>query len=227
MPQEVASACWAKGKPEARGTLRATVRARARRGRRGGTLLLLTLLGVRAYPAPRTARPRSPPLQQKRSQGRNCSSTSLQRQTRPKTGGQQSKASSPSPTTTRRSSRQPRGHGKSRRRRPTATRPPGVQLRCTPRRGSRRRLPAGLTSTTTPRRRRIRGLVGTSARSWTIGDKKTLGRRSSAAEKPGDNQISELGPLSIRTRPVSQATCRTRQVVLRSPASCGVSSGPA
>ena len=92
MPQEVASACWAKGKPEARGTLRAIVLARARRGRRGGTLLLLTLLGVRAYPAPRTARPRSPPLQQKRSRGRNCSSTSLQRQTRPKTGGQPSRA---------------------------------------------------------------------------------------------------------------------------------------
>ena len=87
MSQEVASVCWAKGKLEVRGTLRAIVLARARRGRRGGTLLLLTLLEVRAYPAPRTARLRSPPLQRKRSQGRNCSSTSLQRQTRPKTGG--------------------------------------------------------------------------------------------------------------------------------------------
>src|SRR3954466_3321593 len=58
----------------------------------GGTLLLLTLLGVRAYPAPRAARPRSPPLQQKRSQGRNCSSTTLQRRTRPKTGGPPSRA---------------------------------------------------------------------------------------------------------------------------------------
>ena len=65
MPQEVASACWAKGKPEARGMLRAIVLARARRGRRGETLLLLTLLEVRAYLAPRTARRRSPPLQQK------------------------------------------------------------------------------------------------------------------------------------------------------------------
>ena len=92
MPQEVASACWAKGKPEVRGTPRTTVRAQAKRRRRGGTLLLLTLLGVRAYPAPRAARPRSPPLQRKRSQGRNCSLTFLQRQTRPKTGGQPSRA---------------------------------------------------------------------------------------------------------------------------------------
>ena len=135
--------------------------------------------------------------------------------------------SSPSPTTTRHSSRRRRGHGKSTRRRPMATRPSGVPPSCTPRRGSRRRHPAGLTSTTTPRRRRIHGFIGTSARSLTIGDKKTLGRRSSAAEKPGDNQISELGPLSIRTRPVNQATCRTRQVALRLPASCGASSGPA
>ena len=90
--QEVPSACWGKDKPEVRGMLQATVLARARCGRRGGKLLLLTLLGVRAYPAPRTARPRSPPLQQKRSQGRNCSSTSLQRQTRPKTGGLPSRA---------------------------------------------------------------------------------------------------------------------------------------
>ena len=88
IPREVVYACWDKGKPEARGTLRAIVRAQAKRRRRGGTLLLLTLLGVRAYPAPRTTRPRSTPLHQKRSQGRNCSSTSLQRQTRPKTGGQ-------------------------------------------------------------------------------------------------------------------------------------------
>ena len=88
---EVPYACWDVAKPAGRGTLKASILARARRGRRGGTLLLLTLLEVRAYPAPRTAR-HSPPLQQKRSQGRNCSSISLQRQTRPKTGGPLSRA---------------------------------------------------------------------------------------------------------------------------------------
>ena len=87
MSREVASACWGKAKPEARGTPRTPVRAQAKRRRRRGTPLLLTSLEVRAYPAPRTARPRSPPLQQKRSQGRNCSSTFLQRPTRPKNGG--------------------------------------------------------------------------------------------------------------------------------------------
>ena len=207
--------------------LKAIVLARARRGRRDERLLLLTLLEVRAYLSPRTARRRSPPLQQKRSRGRNYSSTSLQRQTRPKTGGQRYKASSPSPITTLRSSRRRRGHGKLARHELMATRPPGVQPPCTPRRGSRRRHPAGLTSTTTLRRRRIRGLVGTSARSSTTGDKKTLGQQSSAAEKPDDNQTRELGTLSTRARPVNQATCRTRQVALRLPVSCGVSSGPA
>ena len=59
MSQEVASACWAKDKPEVRGMPRTTVRAQAKRRRRRGTPLLLTSLEVRAYPAPRTARPRS------------------------------------------------------------------------------------------------------------------------------------------------------------------------
>ena len=87
MSREVASVCWAKAKPEARGTPQTLVRAQAKRRRRRGTPLLLTSLEVRAYPAPRTARPRSLPPQQKRSQERNCSSTSLQRPTRPKNGG--------------------------------------------------------------------------------------------------------------------------------------------
>ena len=87
IPQEVVSACWGKAKPEARGTPRTPVRAQAKRRRRRGTPLLLTSLEVRAYPAPRTARPRSPLLRQKRSQGRSCSSIFLQRPTRPKNGG--------------------------------------------------------------------------------------------------------------------------------------------
>ena len=87
IPQEVVSACWGKDKPEARRTPRTTVRAQAKRRRRRGTPLLLTLLEVRAYPAPRTARPRSPLPQQKRSQGRSCSSIFLQRPTKPRNGG--------------------------------------------------------------------------------------------------------------------------------------------
>ena len=61
----VPSVCWDKPKPVGRGTLKASALVRARRGRRGEKLLLLTLLEVRAYLAPRTARRRSPPLQQK------------------------------------------------------------------------------------------------------------------------------------------------------------------
>ena len=87
IPREVVSACWGKAKLEVRGTPRTPVRAQAKRRRRRGTPLLLTLLEVRAYPAPRTARPRSPLLQQKRSQERSCSSTFLRRPTRPKNGG--------------------------------------------------------------------------------------------------------------------------------------------
>ena len=87
IPREVVSACWGKAKPEARGTPRTPVRAQAKRRRRRGTPLLLTSLEVRAYPAPRTARPRSPLLRQKRSQGRSCSSIFLQRPTRPRNGG--------------------------------------------------------------------------------------------------------------------------------------------
>jgi len=87
IPREVVSACWDKAIPEVRGTPRTPVRAQAKRRRRRGTPLLLTSLEVRAYPAPRTAHPRSPLLQQKRSQGRSCSSTFLRRPTRPKNGG--------------------------------------------------------------------------------------------------------------------------------------------
>ena len=87
IPREVVSACWGKAKPEARGTPWTPIRAQAKQRRRRGTPLLLTLLEVRAYPAPRTARPRSPLLRQKRSQGRSCSSIFLQRPTRPRNGG--------------------------------------------------------------------------------------------------------------------------------------------
>ena len=87
IPRGVVSACWDKAKLEVRGTPRTPVRAQAKRRRRRGTPLLLTSLEVRAYPAPRTARPRSPLLRQKRSQGRSCSSIFLQRPTRPRNGG--------------------------------------------------------------------------------------------------------------------------------------------
>ena len=73
MSREVASVCWAKAKPEARATPRTPVRAQAKRRHRRGTLLLLTLLEVRAYPAPRTVRHRYPPLQQKLWRELNCS----------------------------------------------------------------------------------------------------------------------------------------------------------
>ena len=63
--REVPYACWGVAKPEDRGMLKASVLVRARRDRQGEKLLLLTLLEVRAYLAPRTARRRSPPLQQK------------------------------------------------------------------------------------------------------------------------------------------------------------------
>src|SRR3954470_23287186 len=46
-------------------SMHANVLARARHGRLDRILLLLTPLEVRAYPAPRTVRHRSPPLQQK------------------------------------------------------------------------------------------------------------------------------------------------------------------
>ena len=67
----------------------------------------------------------------------------------------------------------------------------------------------------------------TSAKFSMNDNKKTLGLASSVDEKPEDSQTNALGPLSTRTRPVNQATCRTRRVALRSPVSCGKSSGPA
>jgi hypothetical protein len=63
--REVPYACWGVAKPEDRGMLKASALVRARRGRRGGNMLLLTRLEVRACLAPRTVRHRSPLLQQK------------------------------------------------------------------------------------------------------------------------------------------------------------------
>ena len=54
-------------------SMHASMLAPARCGRRDGTLLLLTWLGVRARPSPRTVHLRRPPLQQKPWRELNCS----------------------------------------------------------------------------------------------------------------------------------------------------------
>ena len=48
------------------------------------------------------------------------------------------------------------------------------------------------------------------AKFFMIDNKKTLELASSAEEKRDVNPISALGPLLTCTRPVDQATCRTR-----------------
>ena len=53
-------------------SMHANMLARARHGRLDGTLLLLTWLEVRAYPAPHTVRHRHPPLQLKLWHELNC-----------------------------------------------------------------------------------------------------------------------------------------------------------
>lgn len=91
-----------------------------------------------------------------------------------------------------------------------ATKLVGVQPPCTlyPE-GQDRRL-TGSTSTSTPPHHRIHELVAISAKFFTIDSKKTLVLASSAEEKHDVNLTSALGPLLTCTRPVNQATCRTR-----------------
>src|SRR4051812_15383805 len=55
-------------------------------------------------------------------------------------------------------------------------------------------------------------------------DARTAIERRRETRRQSDHRA---GTLSTRARPVNQATCRTRPAALRSPASCGASSGPA
>src|SRR3954463_14558837 len=118
-----------------------------------------------------------------------------QRRTSSTTGGQPSRASSVSPTATLRGSTARRSRGQSPRREPMAPRMAGVRPPCPPRPRSRGRRLAGLTSTTTPPRRRTRELAATNAKSFTNEGKKTLEPASSAEERRGVNQTSALSPL--------------------------------
>ena len=91
-----------------------------------------------------------------------------------------------------------------------ATKRAEVQLPCNHRpEGQDRRL-AGSTSTATPLHRRIHELVAISAKSFMIGNKKTLELASSAKEKRDVNRTSTLGPLMTCMRQGNQAICRMR-----------------
>ena len=191
-------------------SMHANMLARARHGRLDEMLLLLTLLEVRAYLAPRAVRRRHPRLQKKRWPEPNCSWITLQRRTRSTIGGPPFRVSSASPTATLPGNRARRSRGKTPRRKPVATRPVGVPPPCTPRpEGQDRRL-VGSTSTPTPRCRRIDELVAINAKFFKNGSKSTLVLASSPEEKRDVNQTSALGPLSTCMRQGNQETCRTR-----------------
>ena len=191
-------------------SMHANVLAPARCGRLDGTLLLLTWLGVRACPAPRTVHLCRPPRQRKPWRGPSYSWIILRRRTRLTNGGPLSRASSASPTATLRGNQAIRCRGKTAGRGPVATRTMGVQLPCTLRQEGQDRRLAGSTPTAAPPRHRTHELVATSAKFSMNDNKKTLALASSAEEKRDVNLTSALGPLSICARWGNRATCRTR-----------------
>ena len=109
-------------------SMHASMLAPVRCGRLDGTLLLLTWLGVRACPAPRTVHLYRPPRRRKPWRGPSYSWITLRRRTRPTNGGPLSRASSASPTATLRGNQAPRCRGRTAGREPMATRPGEVRL---------------------------------------------------------------------------------------------------
>ena len=106
--------CWPKIKLVVRAALKnsmhANMLAPARYGRRDGTLLLLTWLGVLARPTPRTVHLCRPPRRRKLWRGPSYSWITLRRRTRLTNGGPLSRASSASPTATLRGNHAPQVH---------------------------------------------------------------------------------------------------------------------
>src|SRR3954466_15283639 len=89
-----------------------------------------------------------------------------------------------------------------------APRMAGVRPPCTPRPRSRGRRLAGLTSTTTPPRRRTRELAATNAKFFTNEGKKTLEPASSVGERPAAERQKEEKPRGTGCREVRQRGLR-------------------